>query len=193
MPTVVTLLTRRREIQAAERAAAPHWQAHTYEGEEIDHMFTTPSGGLVLRQTIAKLVKGAAGSIGIEADLCTHAGRRTVVTTLFVDGDEALEDIARFVGHAKPATTAGYVKRLDRRPKAVAKRAAAVLDSPPGGDREAGQSHGHTPRAKGRKRLRPLTVLRDHERRPPSRQPPRPAPSQLDATPKRAARGDRPY
>jgi integrase len=86
----------------------------------------------VLRQTIAKLVKGAAGSIGIEADLRTHAGRRTVVTTLFVDGDEPLEDIARFVGHAKPATTAGYVKRLDRRPKAVAKRAAAVLDSPPG-------------------------------------------------------------
>ena len=29
------------------------------------------------------------------------------MTTLFVDGDEALEDIARFVGHAKPATTAG--------------------------------------------------------------------------------------
>jgi hypothetical protein len=32
------------------------------------------------------------------------------------EGDEPLEDIARFVGHAKPATTAGCVKRLDRRP-----------------------------------------------------------------------------
>jgi hypothetical protein len=30
--------------------------------------------------------------------------------------------------HAKPATTAGYVKRLGRRPEAVAKRAATVLD-----------------------------------------------------------------
>jgi hypothetical protein len=39
-----------------------------------------------------------------------------------------LEGIARFVGHTKPATTAGYVKRLGRRPEAVAKRAAAVLD-----------------------------------------------------------------
>jgi hypothetical protein len=29
MPTVVTLLTRRREIHAAECAAAPHWQTHT--------------------------------------------------------------------------------------------------------------------------------------------------------------------
>lgn len=38
------------------------------------------------------------------------------------------EDIAHFVGHARPATTAGYVKRLGRRPQAVAKRAAAVLD-----------------------------------------------------------------
>lgn len=50
------------------------------------------------------------------------------MTTLFVDGDEALEDIAHFVGHARPTTTAGYVKRLGRRPPAVAKRAAAVLD-----------------------------------------------------------------
>ena len=47
-----------------------------------------------------------------------------------VAGDEALEDIARFVGHAKPTTTAGYVKRLGRRPEAVARRAAAILDDP---------------------------------------------------------------
>jgi hypothetical protein len=70
-----------------------------------------------------------AKTAGIAAELGTHAGRRTVVTTLFVDGDEALEDIAHFVGHARPATTAGYVKRLGRRPEAVAKRAAAVLYS----------------------------------------------------------------
>jgi hypothetical protein len=49
-------------------------------------------------------------------------------SSLFVEGDEALEDIAHFVGHAKPATTAGYVKRLGRRPEAVARRAATVLD-----------------------------------------------------------------
>jgi hypothetical protein len=66
------------------------------------------------------------------SELGTNAGRRTVVTTLFVDGDEALEDIARFVGHAKPTTTAGYVKRLGRRPYGVAKRAAAILDDPVG-------------------------------------------------------------
>jgi hypothetical protein len=60
-----------------------------------------------------------------------------VVTTLFVDGDEALEDIARFVGHAKPATTAGYVKRLGRSPQVVAKRAAAVLDAQAGADHAA--------------------------------------------------------
>ena len=129
MPTVVTLLGKRKEIQAAERSAAPHWQTHTYEGEEISLVFTTPDGGLVLRQTIAKLVKRAAQSVGIPFDLGTHAGRRTVVTTLFVDGHEALEDIARFVGHAKPSTTAGYVRRLGRRPQDEAERAAAVLDA----------------------------------------------------------------
>jgi integrase len=137
MPTVIDLLAKRREIQAAERAAAPHWQTHSYEGEEINLVFTTPSGGLVLRQTIAKVVKQVARTTGIEADLGTHAGRRTVVTTLFVDGDEALEDIAQFVGHAKASTTAGYVKRLGRRPEAVAKRAAAVLDTTPAGSSRA--------------------------------------------------------
>ena len=83
----------------------------------------------MLRQTVAKLIKQGAKTAGIAADLGTHAGRRSVVTTLFVDGDEALEDIARFVGHTKPSTTAGYVKRLGRRPQAVAKRAAAILDA----------------------------------------------------------------
>jgi integrase len=108
----------------------------SYEGEAINLVFTNPVGGLVLRQAVTKVVKQAAKTAGIAADLATHAGRRTVVTTLFVDGDEALEDIARLVGHAKPATTAGYVKRLGRRPEAVAKRAAAVLDGQ--GDEDRG-------------------------------------------------------
>jgi integrase len=129
MPTVVALLTKRRETQAQERAAAPEWTTITYGGEQVNLVFTNPTGGLVLRQAVTKVVKQAAKTAGIGADLATHAGRRTVVTTLFVDGDEALEDIARFVGHAKPATTAGYVKRLGRRPETVARRAAAVLDA----------------------------------------------------------------
>jgi integrase len=74
-------------------------------GATRDLVFTTPTGGLVLRQAVAKLVKQAAKTAGISADLGTHTGRRTVVTTLFVDGDESLVDIARFVGHARPATT----------------------------------------------------------------------------------------
>jgi integrase len=128
MPTVVELLALRREAQEDERAVAPVWETVTYQGEPVNLVFTTPTGGLVLRQTIAKVVKQAAKTAGISAQLGTHAGRRTVVTTLFVDGGEALEDIARFVGHTKPTTTAGYVKRLGRRPEAVAKRAATVLD-----------------------------------------------------------------
>jgi integrase len=128
MPTVVDLLARRRQAQEDERAVAPVWETVTYQGEPVNLVFTTPTGGLVLRQTISKVVKQAAKTAGITAQLGSHAGRRTVVTTLFVDGGEALEDIARFVGHTKPTTTAGYVKRLGRRPEAVAKRAAAVLD-----------------------------------------------------------------
>jgi len=125
MPTVVELLAKRREIQAEEGEVAPVWETHSFEGERVSLAFTTPTGGLVLRQTVAKAMKQAAKTAGISAQLGTHAGRRTVVTTLFVGGDEALEDIARFVGHA---TTAGYVRRLGRRPESVARRAAAILD-----------------------------------------------------------------
>jgi integrase len=141
MPTVVELLRRRRQAQADERAAAPKWETITYDGQRVNLVFTTPTGGLVLRQTVAKVVKQAAKTAGITetGQLATHTGRRSVVTTLFVDGGEALEDIARFVGHAKPATTAGYVKRLGRRPEAVAKRAAAVLDGQGDGDTTSGQ------------------------------------------------------
>ena len=128
MPTVVAMLKQRRADQAQERSAAPVWATIAYEGERLNLVFTTPTGGLVLRQTVAKVMKQAAKTAGITARLGTHAGRRTVVTTLFVEGDEALEDIARFVGHAKPSTTAGYVKRLGRRPQSVAERAAAILD-----------------------------------------------------------------
>ena len=129
MPTVVALLGKRRELQDKERAVAPVWEPMTFEGQAVDLVFTTPTGGLVLRQTISKVVKQAAKTAGIPADqLGTHAGRRSVVTMLFVDGAESLEDIARFVGHAKPSTTAGYVRRLGRRPEAVARRAATILD-----------------------------------------------------------------
>ena len=128
MPTVVALLEKRRAMQDVERAAAPAWATITYGGERINLVFTNPLGGLVLRQAVAKVIKQAAKTAGITADLGTHTGRRTVVTTLFVDGDEALEDVAPFVGHARPAITAGYVKCLGRRPHAVAQRAAAILD-----------------------------------------------------------------
>jgi integrase len=128
MPTVVEMLERRRHLQATEREAAPAWEMHTYDGERIHLVFTTPTGGRVLRQSVTKVVKQAAKTGGITVDIATHAGRRTVVTLLYVEGDEALEDIAQFVGHAKPSTTAGYVKRLGRRPRTVAERAAALLD-----------------------------------------------------------------
>ena len=63
----------------------------TYGGEQINLVFTNPTGGLVLRQAVTKVVKQAAKTAGIGAGLATHAGRRTGVTTLFVDGDEALD------------------------------------------------------------------------------------------------------
>ena len=68
---------------------------------------------------VAKLVKKAPKTAGITTQLGTNADRRPVVTSLFVDGGEALEDIVPFVGHPKPTTAAGYVKPLGRRPGAA--------------------------------------------------------------------------
>jgi len=86
MPTVVALLRRTRELQAQEREAAPKWPEITHGAERTSLVSTNPAGGLVLRQAVAKVVKQAARTAGITAQLGTHTGRRTVVTTLFVDG-----------------------------------------------------------------------------------------------------------
>ena len=130
MPTVVALLG-----QAAGRAGRRSGRRRrrgrrspTRASRSASCSPPRPAASCCARPS-SKVVKQAAKTAGITADLGTHAGRRTVVTTLFVDGDEALEDIARFVGHARPATTAGYVKRLGHRPQSVAKRAAGILDA----------------------------------------------------------------
>jgi hypothetical protein len=47
---------------------------------------------------------------------------------LYSDAGESIEEIARFVGHASSATTAGYVRDLGSRPTAFARRAAQLLD-----------------------------------------------------------------
>jgi hypothetical protein len=76
MPTVVAMLTKRLEVQAEERAAAPVWETITYEGERLHLVSTTPTGGLVLRQTVAKMMKQAAKTAGITAQLGTLGGGR---------------------------------------------------------------------------------------------------------------------
>jgi hypothetical protein len=48
------------ERQRQEQAVAPWWDATTHDGEVIRLVFTTPTGGLVLRQTVPKIVKQAA-------------------------------------------------------------------------------------------------------------------------------------
>jgi hypothetical protein len=50
------------------------------------------------------------------------------VTVLYAEAGLDLSDIARYVGHAGEATTAGYVKLLGERPRATAAMAAAMLD-----------------------------------------------------------------
>jgi site-specific recombinase XerD len=95
MPTAVELLRRRREFQAEQQATAPLWETVTYEGETIHLVFTTPTGGLVLRQTVAKVIKQAAKTAGLDVEVATHTGRGTVVTTLYVEGARPSEQGSR--------------------------------------------------------------------------------------------------
>ena len=132
-PGVLTRLTEWRRRQDGERASSgPLWQTQTYQGSTVRLVFTTESGGLVSRQHIDALLRRTAVKIGLDpTHLGTHVGRRTVVTTLYANSAE-LADIARHVGHANSATTAGYVTSLSDRPERTAKLAASLLDSPPG-------------------------------------------------------------
>ena len=71
----------------------------------------------------------------IQPGLGTHAGRSTAITVLYAEEGLDLADIARHVGHAAPATTAGYVRHLGRRPTATAEAASRLLD-PTGFERD---------------------------------------------------------
>lgn len=128
-PVVVELLRRRRVAQAEHRlAAGPAWETLTYEGEVIELVFTTRAGGLVLRQKVYNAVRSACVRAGVDpAGVGTHTGRRSAVTALYVAG-APLDDVARHVGHASPATTAGYVTDLGTRPQDTAAMAARLLD-----------------------------------------------------------------
>lgn len=129
-PVVVELLRRRLAAQADERQlAGDEWQEHTYDGERLDLIFTTATGGLLLRQTVAKAVASAATAAGLDPKgLGTHAGRSTAITALYTEEGLDLADIARYVGHASSATTAGYVRHLGRRPETTSKAASRLLD-----------------------------------------------------------------
>jgi integrase len=129
-PTVVEMLRTRRLQQGEEQRRCPEpWPTHRDHGQVVHPAFTTPTGQLVLRQSVTKSVTRAATAAGISTErLGTHTGRRSVVTALYAAGGESIEEIARYVGHASPATTAGYVRDLGNRPAALAERAANLLD-----------------------------------------------------------------
>ncbi len=128
-PTAVAMLRARREAQTVERlAAGDAWPTIVYEAQRIDMVFTTARGQLVKRQSIQQALQYACERAGIDTTgVGTHTGRRSTITALFVDG-VSIDDIARHVGHADSATTAGYVQDLGTRPVEVAKRAASLLD-----------------------------------------------------------------
>jgi integrase len=129
-PVVVELLRRRRRRQGEERLrAGPAWQQLTYEGHPIDLVFTTITGGLLLRQAVTKAVGSSASAAGLDpTGLGTHAGRSTAITVLYTEEGLDLADVARHVGHASPSTTAGYVRHLGRRRQATADAASRLLD-----------------------------------------------------------------
>jgi integrase len=129
-PVVVELLRRRRTAQLEDRLRAGRaWEFHRYKGEDLDLVFTTATGGLLLRQTVSKAVTAAAERAGIDSKgLGTHGGRSTAITALYSEEGLDLADVARHVGHANPTTTAGYVRHLGRRPITTIQAASRILD-----------------------------------------------------------------
>lgn len=129
-PGVVEMLRVRRQAQAAEQLlAGPVWETVEHDGRPIPLVFTNTVGGLTNRQAVSKAIKRCARAAGLDPDgLGTHTGRRTVVTALYSAEGVDLGDIARHVGHADTATTAGYVRDLGARPDRTAEAVARLLD-----------------------------------------------------------------
>jgi integrase len=141
-PGLVELLRRRRLAQDDERRrAAERWEELIFDGRRIDLVFTTVTGGLLLRQAVTKAVTAAAVAAGLDpTGLGTHAGRSTAITVLHAEEGLDLADVARHVGHVSPSTTAGYVRHLGRRPQSTAEAAGRLLD-PRGFEREPDTPH----------------------------------------------------
>jgi integrase len=129
-PSVVEFLRKHKVRQDANRVqAGASWQPVVYEGEQLDLVFTNQRGGPVLRQHVDRAIRNAAERIGLDrATICTHDGRRSVITNLYSSGTFELVDVARFVGHADTSTTRGYVQTEGERPLVVSKRALELLD-----------------------------------------------------------------
>lgn len=128
-PTVIALLRARRQVQLVERLeAGPVWERIIYDGEELEPVFTTQLGGLVLSQALYKAVRDCCTIAGVDPKgVGTHTGRRSVVTALYGAG-LSIDDVARHVGHGSTATTQGYVQSLGTRPEQTARLAAELLD-----------------------------------------------------------------
>jgi integrase len=129
-PGVVSALRQRRTAQLEDRLrAGSMWEHHAYEGEEVELVFTTATGGLMLRQKVAKVITAAAERAGIDPKgLATHTGRSTVITALYTEEGLDLGDVKRWVGHADEKTTAGYVRDLGQRPMRTTQAAGRLLD-----------------------------------------------------------------
>lgn len=131
-PTLITLLKQRRDEQDAERKTAGEtWKTQRCDGRKVELVFTTTTGGLVLRQTVDTAIKRLGKKAGMDpevmAKVATHTGRRTVVTAMY-EGDMPIDDIAHHVGHALPYDDSRLCEAPWERPQQVAERAARLLD-----------------------------------------------------------------
>jgi integrase len=129
---VVELLRERLEVVRAERRENfGYWPTHTCDGQSVNLLFVREdNGGILHPRHIAAAVRRCVKAAGLDAHLGTHGGRRSVVTSMWSEGHESLENIAQYVGHRSPNSTSRYVKKLGKRPKAIADRASRLFVQP---------------------------------------------------------------
>lgn len=100
--------SKRREVELPPRVA--HSVNASTNGREVGPLVLNDAGNRITASNLKHRVPKVAAAAGVGRHLSPHCLRRTFIQ-LALDSGASARDVGMIVGHATPATTAGYDRR----------------------------------------------------------------------------------